>query len=85
MKQTAVTQIMTDIKEYVMSLDTPDNPYKNNHSLMLACFAKALEICEERLPMEKEQIKDAYNVGFTDGSNDDFYFSEQYYNETYKK
>jgi predicted secreted protein len=45
---------------------------------------------EQAKEMEKQQIKDAYNRGYQDATNDYtdmsiFDDSEQYYNETYKK
>ena len=88
-QQTAVMQIMSDIKEYVKSLDVPNNPvYQENQILIFSCFKKAMEICESRLAMEKEQIMDAHIEGqrvfddyqHTQWTNDK---SEQYYNETY--
>lgn len=61
-KQTAVNKIMKDIKEYVKSIDTPENTvYKQNELLILSCFGKALYICENNLPIEKEQIEDAWD------------------------
>jgi len=36
-----------DIKDYVKSLNTPDNVvYQNNELLILSCFSKAQEILE---------------------------------------
>jgi hypothetical protein len=38
-------KIIEDIKNYVKSLNTPDNEvYKNNEFLIMSCFAKACEI-----------------------------------------
>ncbi len=92
-QQTAVTQVMSDIKQYVRSLDVPNNPvYQENQILILSCFKKAMEICEGRLAMEKDQIQKGYFKGHCDGYNAgvsvyeqvEFQSAEQYYNETYK-
>ena len=40
-------RIINEIKEYVKSLDTPDNVvYKENELLIKSCFSKAMEIVE---------------------------------------
>ena len=87
-QQTALTQVMSDIKAYVMSLDVPNNPvYQENEILILSCFKKAMEICEGRLAVEKEQIKNAVMYGLDeDGHTGDWKMSvtENYYNKTYK-
>ena len=49
-----------------------------------------LEAYKQALELEKQQIKNAYNRGYQDATNDYrdmsiFDDSEQYYNETYKK
>lgn len=42
-----IKKIEQDIKDYVRSLNTPDNEvYKNNELLILSCFSKCLEIIE---------------------------------------
>lgn len=83
-QQTAVRQIISDIKEYARSLDVPSNLiYKDNEMLILSCFMKAVEICENKLVMEKEQIIEAYHEGEYISNNK--INAEQYYNETYNK
>jgi hypothetical protein len=86
MKQTAVMQVMSDIKEYVNSLNVSDNTiYQENEILILSCFTKAMEICESKLEMEKEQIERAYNQGVVNEVS--IYYTpeaEQYYKQTYK-
>lgn len=63
-QQTALNQVLSDIKAYMWSLDRPGNTiYQENELLILSCFNKAMEICESRLPMETEQIKQAYLRG----------------------
>ncbi len=47
-----------------------------------ATIEAAIEFAELRLPMEKEQIIDAYKSDRYPCSNED---AEQYYNETYAK
>jgi hypothetical protein len=47
------------------------------------------EIIQQALEMEKQQLKDAYDVGYKDGNAipgyDYFDDSESYYEKTYKK
>ena len=91
--KTAVRQIISDIKEYARSLDVPSNHiYKDNEMLILSCFMKAVEICENKLAMEKSNM-----IGLLQWMNkvasetpmrletdlDDIV--EQYYNETYDR
>ena len=59
-----------------------ENQYNTNGKLTPVDFYQALEL-------EKQQIKNAYNRGYQDATNDYrdmsiFDDSEQYYNETYK-
>lgn len=83
-KQTAVMSIMGDIKSYVKSLNTPENEvYKNNELLILSCFNKAMEICESKLKMEREQMMNSWLDG-SGGEVESEYFDE-YYEETYGK
>ena len=90
-QQTAVTQVMSDIKQYVRSLDVSNNPvYQENQILILSCFKKAMEICEGRLAMEKEQISKAWDDGdyayfYSKETGRDFENGEEYYNETYNQ
>jgi hypothetical protein len=43
-----IKKIEQDIKDYVRSLNTPDNEvYKQNEMLILSCFSKCLEIIEQ--------------------------------------
>jgi len=41
-------------------------------------------IFEQAKAMEKEQIKDAYSVGYSNGQVDSNRTAEQYYNKTFK-
>lgn len=44
----AMKPLYRKIKDYVISLDTPDNTvYQENSLLIQSCFAKALELIEE--------------------------------------
>jgi hypothetical protein len=59
-----------------------ENQYNTNGKLTPVDFYQALEL-------EKQQIKNAYNRGYQDATNDYrdmsiFDDSEQYYNENYK-
>ncbi len=78
MKQTAVEFL---IEEFASSFDI----IKRNLPFMQDVVEKAKE-------MEKQQIEDAYEIGFADAWDDARYDdtpkhagSEQYYNETFKK
>ena len=56
-EQTAIIELIQDIKNYVKSLDTPDNEvYKKNELLIMSCFGKSMELAENKLEKEKEQI-----------------------------
>lgn len=42
------------IKEYVLSLDRPENEiYQNNNLLIMSCFSKAMELIENAYTEEK--------------------------------
>jgi hypothetical protein len=45
-------------------------------------FQKFINEAKEMLEEEKEQISDAYVVGYADADNG-FYFNDDYYNETF--
>ena len=48
LQESPYKRISMKIKEYVRSLDTPDNTIYKEHSLLIkSCFSKALEIIEE--------------------------------------
>jgi hypothetical protein len=80
-QQTALMQVMSEIKEYVRSLNVPDNlVYQENDIIIHGCFAKSLEICNDKLAMEKEQIINAWIA--TDNELQKM-AAEQYYNKTY--
>jgi len=52
----------------------------HDHPFKILSFAEAIDKAEELLEMEKQQIKDAYEISYTSMMK-----SEQYYNETYGK
>lgn len=60
MKKTALLKSIQDIKDYVNSLNTPDNKvYQENELLIMSCFSKAMEILEANLQIEQSQISNA--------------------------
>jgi len=60
MNNTALIKTIQDIKEYVKSINTPDNKvYQENELLIMSCFSKAMELMEANLPLEQKQISDA--------------------------
>ena len=60
MNNTVLIKTMQDIKDYVKSLNTPDNKvYQENELLIMSCFSKAMELIEANLPLEQKQISDA--------------------------
>lgn len=78
MKQTAVEWLIFIIERYIENLSEDD--LKNLSDLL-----------EQAKEMEKQQIMDAYEIGFADAWDDARYDdsptyegAEQYYNETYK-
>jgi hypothetical protein len=47
---------MQDIKDYVKSLDTPENVvYQQNSLLIMSCFHKALEILENNSKLRENK------------------------------
>ena len=86
--KTAIEQSIADIKDYVKSLDTPDNiVYAQNELLIMSCFAKAMEILESNMAMEKHIIQ----LSWIDGKEtrefgyDVFTDAENYFNKKYAK
>ena len=59
------------------------------HPMKILSFAEAIDKVEELLAMEKQQIIDAYDEGYSIrdyyGNRSDNTTAEQYYNETYGK
>jgi len=48
---------MQDIKDYVNSLDTPDNDvYQQNSLLIMSCFSKAIEFIEENAKLRQTDV-----------------------------
>ena len=78
MNNTALIKTMQDIKDYVKSLNTPDNKvYQENELLIMSCFSKAMELMEANLPLEQKQISDAVeNGGIMVGGKE--YFEQTY-------
>ena len=77
-KQTAVEWLYNQIKKEMFGINNDYYAYKFN------------QFFEQAKEMEKEQIEDAYEIGFADAWDDARYDdepkyagSEQYYNETY--
>jgi hypothetical protein len=51
-----------DIKDYVKSLNTPDNKvYQNNELLIMPCFAKAIEIVERNAQLSESDVSKRSN------------------------
>jgi hypothetical protein len=48
---------MQDIKDYVKSLDTPDNEvYQQNSLLIMSCFSKAIEFIEQNAKLRQPAV-----------------------------
>lgn len=48
---------MQDIKDYVKSLDTPENEvYQQNSLLIMSCFSKAIEFIEENAKLRQPAV-----------------------------
>ncbi len=48
-------KIFQDIKDYVKSLNVPDNKiYQENNILIMSCFSKAMEIIESNIVKENK-------------------------------
>jgi predicted secreted protein len=79
-KQTAVEFYISKIKEARYLCDDPSMEMDIWHTLEVL-----IKKGEQAKEMEREQIKDAYNYGHTDGVNDKpgLTSGSIYYNETY--
>lgn len=52
---------MQDIKDYVKSLDTPDNEvYQKNSLLIMSCFSKAIEFIEENSKLRQFGVSGSF-------------------------
>ena len=78
-QQTAVESLLSKLKEYV-------NPVASDRNSYLIRIPKSdmVNVIEQAKAMEKEQIKEAYNMG-TWNKDEKYKNGEQYYNETYNK
>jgi len=72
MKQTAVEWLVRTLNE-------------NIEFIPLDKWDEIRDVVQQALAMEKEQIKEAMNVGFSQGFAIEYNDAEHYYNETYKK
>lgn len=53
---------MQDIKDYVKSLDRPDNEvYQQNSLLIMSCFSKAIEFIEQNAKL-RASIESEHNI-----------------------
>lgn len=51
---------MQDIKNYVKSLDTPDNEvYQQNSLLIMSCFSQAIEFIEQNAKLRQTDSSDS--------------------------
>jgi hypothetical protein len=75
-KQTAVSQLISTLED---RLETINRETTELREQMIQTF---LVDVERYLEMEKQQIIDAYEDGYSDSDNK-LSFNKQYYNETY--
>jgi hypothetical protein len=79
MKQTAIQKAITMVRSRMESMDETLMGKHTIHHLQ-----QVERLLYELLDAEKEQIKDSYEQGYSDGYPDNGNSGEQYYNETYK-
>ncbi len=72
-KQTAVKQLIHEMKSLL------EQPYVNPKNALNDC----INLAYNKLQIEKEQIEDAYDMGYLDYQNLTHDSSQEYYNETY--
>jgi len=77
MKQTAVEWLENKFKEELVLINSADGYH------IFIRVEKFDELLNQAKEMEKEQIMDAYNDGYSDSDNENL-TNKQYYNETYK-
>jgi len=57
------TKTIKDIKDYVKSLDTPDNDvYQQNSLLIMSCFSKAMEFIEVNAKFRQSVVSGSFDV-----------------------
>ena len=78
MKQTAVEWLVSELKKY----DSAGLKDQSNYVIEMPTHILT-ELEEQAKEMEKQQIIDAFNVGFKDRGLS-FLQGEQYYNKTFK-
>jgi hypothetical protein len=80
MKQTAIQQAIEMVRTRIEKISLYDNMISKHNIHHLQQVERELY---ELLKAEKEQIKDAYEEGYSDGYRNLDKWEEQYYNETY--
>lgn len=78
-KQTAVEWLIKELINYDKLLD---GKRKNDDATVFK--ANPTKIYDQAKAMEKQNIKDAYRIGYIKRDEDKFMEAEQYYNETFK-
>jgi len=80
MKQTAIQQAIAMVRNRIdLQIDTLMGKHTIHH------LQQVERLLYELLDAEKEQIKDSYEQGYSDGYPDNGNSGEQYYNENYGK
>ena len=79
-KQTAVNVLKRHIQDAIEK-SFADNHYESGYKQCLIDIQNKID--DELLQMEKEQIVNAYDMGYLDYQNLTYNSSEEYYNETY--
>ena len=79
MKQTAVEWLVTELKKY----DSAGLKDQSNYVIEMPTHILT-ELEEQAKEMEKQQIIDAYEDGYSDSDNT-FELNKEYYNETFNK
>jgi len=73
----------TAVDWHIEQLDKLEYEYDVEGITILEFDKRKIEIENQAKQMEKEQIKDAHEIGYINGGNHKSVNGEQYYNETY--
>ena len=69
---------MQDIKDYVKSLDTPDNKvYQENSLLIMSCFSKAIEFIEQNAKLRQPAVISSLPIECQNGWENSDYCMER--------
>jgi hypothetical protein len=78
----------TAMQQHIEWLKATLDLCKENAPTLVNCISLCISDAESRLEMEKEQIKNAFEIGYDNGAcvqeGNAIYHGSNYYNETFK-